>query len=143
MSFTGGKLKLKGDDTGVKKKKKKKSKAEDDSKALQLIEETDAQESMPKVNTAYHQLIPGNLVTSTCPPNRECATGLSQHLVSGTLLGTHRASSAVCTCANVRACACRRRERGTSWRVTQILRTGELLLRSAMTRRWQSARGSA
>lgn len=88
MSFTGGKLKLKGDDTGVKKKKKKKSKAEDDSKALQLVEETDAQESMPKVNTAYHQLIPGNLVTSTCPPNAECATGLSQHLVPGTLLGT-------------------------------------------------------
>lgn len=52
MSFTGGKLKLKGDGTGVKKKKRKKNKAEDDSKALQLVEETDAQESMPKVNTA-------------------------------------------------------------------------------------------
>jgi len=49
MSFTGGRLKLKGDDTGVKKKKKKKSKGEDESKALQLVEGSTAEESMPKV----------------------------------------------------------------------------------------------
>lgn len=49
MSFTGGRLKLKGDDTGVKKKKKRKSKAEDESKALQLAEEATDQEAMPKV----------------------------------------------------------------------------------------------
>ena len=49
MSFTGGRLKLKGDDTGVKKKKKRKSKAEDESKALQLAEEATEQNAMPKV----------------------------------------------------------------------------------------------
>ena len=49
MSFTGGRLKLKGDDTGVKKKKKRKSKAEDESKALQLTEEATNQEAMLKV----------------------------------------------------------------------------------------------
>ena len=49
MSFTGGRLKLKGDDTGVKKKKKKKSKAEDESKALQLVEDATDEDAMPKV----------------------------------------------------------------------------------------------
>lgn len=49
MSFTGGRLKLKGDDGGVKKKKKKKSKAEDDSNALQLVEEASGRVDMPKV----------------------------------------------------------------------------------------------
>jgi len=48
MSFTGGRLKLKGDDSGVKKKKRKKSKAEDESKALQLVEEGTAKESVVK-----------------------------------------------------------------------------------------------
>ena len=51
MSFTGGRLKLKGDDGGVKKKKRKKSKAEDESKALQLIEESTAKESVAKVES--------------------------------------------------------------------------------------------
>ena len=49
MSFTGGRLKLKGDDTGVKKEKKRKSKAEDESKALQLAEEATEPDAMPKV----------------------------------------------------------------------------------------------
>ena len=49
MSFTGGRLKLKGDDGGVKKKKKKKSKAEDESKVLQLVEESTAKEIVAKV----------------------------------------------------------------------------------------------
>lgn len=37
MSFTGGKLKLKGQDAGTKKKKKKK-KSSGDEKALALVE---------------------------------------------------------------------------------------------------------
>ena len=61
MSFTGGRLKLKGDDTGVKKRKKKKSKAEDESMALQLAEDATEQDAMPKVcwhDTAYAALQP-------------------------------------------------------------------------------------
>ena len=55
MSFTGGRLKLKGDDGGVKKKKKKKSKAGDESKALQLVEESTAKESVVKVNPSVRK----------------------------------------------------------------------------------------
>ena len=60
MSFTGGRLKLKGDDTGVKKKKKKKSKAEDESKALQLVGEVADQDTMPKVcwHGSFHTRAP-------------------------------------------------------------------------------------
>ena len=72
MSFTGGRLKLKGDDSGVKKKKRKKSKAEDESKALQLVEESTAKESVAKVHSSMqrhpnlilrimiHSLLPGS-----------------------------------------------------------------------------------
>ena len=55
MSFTGGRLKLKGDDSGVKKKKRKKSKAEDESKALQLVEEGTAKESVAKVHSSVRK----------------------------------------------------------------------------------------
>ncbi len=72
MSFTGGKLKLKGDDIGVKKKKRKKGKAEDDSKALQLVEETEAQESMPKVRTAYLHLQLADYSPCMSPKGKDC-----------------------------------------------------------------------
>ncbi len=58
MSFTGGRLKLKGDDSGVKKKKRKKSKAEDESKALQLVEEGTAKESVVKVHPSVRKAFP-------------------------------------------------------------------------------------
>ena len=60
MSFTGGRLKLKGDDGGVKKKKKKKSKAEDESKALQLVEESTAKESVVKVHSSVQKSTPSH-----------------------------------------------------------------------------------
>ena len=60
MSFTGGRLKLKGDDGGVKKKKKKKSKAEDESKALQLVVESTAKESVVKVHSSVRKATPSH-----------------------------------------------------------------------------------
>lgn len=53
MSFTGGKLKLKGQDVGVKKKKKKKSTGED--KTLEVVEG-----------------IPPNAVKVKCQPHPSC-----------------------------------------------------------------------